>query len=346
MKLYSCTSVKDEEDIIEAFVRYNMNILDGMVISDNNSNDDTLIILKKLKEEGYNIDIIEDKTNTFNEEKTKNKLMNYTIKKYHPDYVFPLDGDEFICTYEKDNPRKIIESLDKSILYKYEMITYIITGKESNDLFVPKRLTTHRNNNNNNAENYKCFFSDEIYNNNKGIHLANGAHFLFDKEMNPMDFKYAKELFLAHFPVRSKNQIMNKAIIGRLNNISINSRKLGQGYHQYEILDLIIKNGTLTDNDIRNISKYFSIKDKTKKLTTTKEPINLDFCNNIILKYTKKDTNEKVLSNSIKLAYEIINNMREEKEKLHRDYNNVIDNLRETIRFQKEEMDKILNSKR
>ena len=37
MKLYSCTSVKDEEDIIEAFVRYNMNILDGMVISDNNN---------------------------------------------------------------------------------------------------------------------------------------------------------------------------------------------------------------------------------------------------------------------------------------------------------------------
>lgn len=49
MKLYSFTTVKDEEDIIESFVRYNMNILDGMVISDNGSTDDTLNILYKLK---------------------------------------------------------------------------------------------------------------------------------------------------------------------------------------------------------------------------------------------------------------------------------------------------------
>lgn len=61
MKLWSYSTVKDEADIIEIFVRYNMNILDWMVILDNNSNDNTLSILKKLKNEGYNIDIIEDK---------------------------------------------------------------------------------------------------------------------------------------------------------------------------------------------------------------------------------------------------------------------------------------------
>ena len=51
MKLWSFTTVKNEEDIIESFVRYNMNVLDGMVISDNCSNDKTLSILKNLKEE-------------------------------------------------------------------------------------------------------------------------------------------------------------------------------------------------------------------------------------------------------------------------------------------------------
>jgi hypothetical protein len=67
MRLYSFTTVKDEEDIIESFVRYNMNILDGMIISDNGSNDKTLEILYKLKDEGYNLDIIIDKSRTFNQ---------------------------------------------------------------------------------------------------------------------------------------------------------------------------------------------------------------------------------------------------------------------------------------
>jgi len=38
-------------DIIESFIRYNLNILDGMIILDNGSTDNTLTILKNLKKE-------------------------------------------------------------------------------------------------------------------------------------------------------------------------------------------------------------------------------------------------------------------------------------------------------
>ena len=127
MKLYSFTTVKDEADIIESFVRYNMNILDGMVISNNGSNDNTLEILYKLKSEGYNLDIIEDKSATFNQYVRRNELLQYTIENYKPDFIFPLDADEFIATNKKCNPREIIENLDNDKLYLYKMENYVLT---------------------------------------------------------------------------------------------------------------------------------------------------------------------------------------------------------------------------
>lgn len=80
LSLWSFTTVKDEEDIIESFVRYHMNFLDGMVISDNLSNDNTLSILKRLKKEGYNIDILEDKNNY------------YTIKRINSNSALDVNG--------------------------------------------------------------------------------------------------------------------------------------------------------------------------------------------------------------------------------------------------------------
>ena len=45
-KIFSISMVKNEMDIIESFVRYNANILDGMIILDNKSTDDTVKILE------------------------------------------------------------------------------------------------------------------------------------------------------------------------------------------------------------------------------------------------------------------------------------------------------------
>ena len=103
-KIFSITSVRDEEDIIESFVRYTLNFVDGMVINENCSSDRTLYILKKLKEEGLNIDIIEDKESHFTQAKKLTELTDYTMKKYAPDLLLSLDCDEFLYNKECQNP--------------------------------------------------------------------------------------------------------------------------------------------------------------------------------------------------------------------------------------------------
>lgn len=334
MKLWSFTTVKDEEDIIESFVRYNMNIFDGMVISDNGSNDKTLEILNKLKKEGYNIDILVDESQYFDQVIKRNDLLQYTIKKYHPDFVFPIDADEFVCSTKKSNPRKVIEKLSQHVLYRYRMKNYVVNGKEDeNDLFIPTKLKLLRDNEEDKNHSYKCFIPKDIYEQN--IFLEMGSHkatFIDNDREMPME--YLDDLYIAHYPVRSKFQLINKIVTGRLNNCSLHSREEGFGFHQYEILDEIIKEGTISDDTLYQMSRDYSILDKSTKYTITESPINLKFCEKLTLKYTKKGNDDKLLSNTIKTSLAIINHMREENKKEHLEYEKY-----------KNEFMKVINSK-
>ena len=334
MKIYAFATVKNEEDIIESFVRYNMNIFDGMVISDNCSNDQTLFILKKLKEEGYNIDILEDKNKTFNQVEKRNELLNYTIKKYKPDFVFPLDADEFISTYKGINPREIIEKLETNKLYKLKMENYILNGKESDDLFIPNKIQNLRICKDNSAYNYKCFIPKGIM--KKDMNLAMGSHTIFNKDNSKEeDSIINKDLFLAHYPVRSSEQIMIKTIMGRLNYTRLHSREEGLGFHQFEIIDEIINNGNISNETLLKISKYYSIKNHNKKIITKKKPINTSFCKNIQIKYTNVSTESNVLIETLKVSFSIINEMREELKK-EREINLVIDDIDKIRKLEEE----------
>ena len=48
MKLYGVAMVRNEADIIEAFVRHNLTVLDGLVVVDHSSDDGTSEILSAL----------------------------------------------------------------------------------------------------------------------------------------------------------------------------------------------------------------------------------------------------------------------------------------------------------
>ncbi|MBO4246028.1 MAG: glycosyltransferase family 2 protein [Bacilli bacterium] len=319
MKLFSFTTVKDEADIIESFVRYNLNILDGMVISDNCSNDNTYDILLKLKEEGLNIYLLKDEDAYFDQTEKRQYLMDYTFKEFNPDIVFPLDADEFIAAYDNVNPRKIIETLDLNQLHKYRFENYVISKSDNEkELFIPKRMKTRRILVNNNSYVLKTIIPKAIY--DKGVILLMGAHNL-EKNNNHelISSVLNNELFLAHFPVRSNIQIINKVIVGRLSNSSLHDRKENLGFHQYDVLDYYLKNGKIDSSEIIDISKRYGIKTEDKIKRCIHSPLSVEFCKNIKLKYTKNVNNELLLANTVKLSETIINRMRTKINKLEED---------------------------
>ena len=60
MKIESFTMVNNEAEIIESFIRYNYNFVDKMVIIDNGCTDNTMLIIEKLKNEGYNLETFDE----------------------------------------------------------------------------------------------------------------------------------------------------------------------------------------------------------------------------------------------------------------------------------------------
>ena len=117
MKVYSISMVKDEEDVIESFIRFNSLVIDKFFILDNGSTDNTNGLLTLLKNEGFDIEIFGDTDNEFNQMHKTNELLHRILREYEqPDFFIPLDADEFIIEKSGENA-KILSQISRAIKY-------------------------------------------------------------------------------------------------------------------------------------------------------------------------------------------------------------------------------------
>ena len=96
MQLIGVAMVKNEADIIEAFVRHNLGLLDRLLIIDHQSGDATVDVLSKLRAEGLPIELIRDTTIAFRQGERIGELARAAFRRFGADHVFALDADEFI----------------------------------------------------------------------------------------------------------------------------------------------------------------------------------------------------------------------------------------------------------
>ena len=134
--------VKNEMDIIESFLRYNLNILDGMIILDNGSTDSTLNIIKCVKDEGFSVFYIEDEDIKYQQDKKMSKLLKIAVDEFDADIIIPLDVDEFITSNDNGNPREMLEKLESPNYYLVKWKTYVPDfGKNIDNKFIPSQIT-------------------------------------------------------------------------------------------------------------------------------------------------------------------------------------------------------------
>jgi hypothetical protein len=96
LKLWGVAMVRDEADIIEAFVRHNLTVLDGLAIVDHGSSDGTSEILAALATEGSPVRTSVDSSADFRQSAIVTRLVRQVFEADDPDYVFLLDADEFL----------------------------------------------------------------------------------------------------------------------------------------------------------------------------------------------------------------------------------------------------------
>lgn len=310
MKIVSISMVKNESDIIESFVRYTLNIVDQMIILDNYSTDETPIIINKLIEEGLPIVLINDDDASYTQDIKTTKLLHKAVEEYEADIVCLLDVDEFIISNNEENPRKIIESINSSKYYLIKWCTYVPTADDSDDKFIPKRITYLRDETLETF--YKVIVPKEIvlkYN----VNVSMGNHNLIINGKNNTKLReYNSNLNFAHFPLRSKEQCMSKILIGWPNTIARNTENESWATHWELLFNKIKKDNNITSDDLEFFSKNYALASTNYDISIKKQPINLNFCKDIEIKYeTKYNYLNNVLENYISLANEVVSLKRE-----------------------------------
>ena len=101
MNVIAVACVRDESDIIEAFVRHNLAHVTRLIVLDNGSGDGTLEILNSLKEEGLHLDILHDPSpGKYLSQRMTRLMREHAIGRHEADWVLPLDADEFVSIRE------------------------------------------------------------------------------------------------------------------------------------------------------------------------------------------------------------------------------------------------------
>ena len=276
-KIVSISMVKNEEDIIESFVRYNINILDEMIILDNNSNDNTLKILKLLKDEGLPVFIYKDKKTEYEQFIQTNCLLLMATNKFNADVIVPLDADEFLISSNRGNPRKILENIGSNTFYSVKWKTYIPDFKDNCEKkFVPSKITFAREDIL--EEYYKVIVPKELVT-DYNVKLSKGNHNLIFDQLNENAIKgiICSDLRIAHFPLRSKEQTISKIAVGWINSHRLDKVK-NESFHLQKIFNKLKENEDIKNEDVINYAKEYALKNEVTPINLIEDPIDLSFC--------------------------------------------------------------------
>lgn len=278
--IYSISIVKNEADIIESFIRYNYSYLDGMMVINHNSSDNTEKILENLIKEGYNIYYIKWDKIMHQQGNVLTKFIYELIEEKNPDIIIPIDADEFLVSNNRKNPREELEKLDMNYVHYIDWKTYVPYSKEDSKEFIPNNMKYIRNNEYNEHE--KVIIPSKLFE-KLDLELENGNH---DCNKLPQKNK-AKNYFLkmAHYPVRSEDQLISNTLIGGLNTFCIPFREKRRSWHRLKLFDKIRNKEEL--DLIKVAHEYSSRSAKDKPVLLIYDPIETDFCEDLTIKYSK-----------------------------------------------------------
>ncbi len=96
MRLVAVSVVKNEADIIEAFVRHTVAWTDHHLIFDHDSTDGTREILQALQAEGLPVSLFRDDQPGHLQQARSNHLTRLAAQAHAADWILPLDADEFL----------------------------------------------------------------------------------------------------------------------------------------------------------------------------------------------------------------------------------------------------------
>jgi glycosyltransferase involved in cell wall biosynthesis len=236
------SAVKNEQDIIEPFVRHHLQALDYLIVLDNGSVDKTKRILARLAQEFSNLFVINDDVFGNRQVERMRRLLRISQSAYRPDYVFFLDADEFLSTADRQEIARVLSKIPRGGFGLVPWATYVLTPEslQTASLDPPKSIIWRR------TQETPMFRKavlhldhDDGY---EDLLIEYGSHFLKRTSGRTIPHVDIDDLKLLHFPVRSREQFIAHVIVGWMANLGRDSaaRASNLGWHKRIIFDRIV----------------------------------------------------------------------------------------------------------
>lgn len=216
MRLVSVTLAKNESDIIESFVRFNLQWFDHMVVLDHDSSDTTQRILRELATEGLPITVLHDRSLAFTQGPTTTRLARTACTQLDADYVFPLDADEFVKCASRSALESSLARVPAGKLGSLAWQNYIVNDSDNGEEIDPVRRIRYRAGAELVSEQKVILSRNALMDN--GWEIGPGNHFLTStRETNRVAAMHSLDTAaIAHFPLRDIAQFQRKAVLGWL----------------------------------------------------------------------------------------------------------------------------------
>lgn len=268
MKIVGISVLRNEADIVETFVRYHLQIFDHLIISNHRSVDATAQILQSLQKEGLPLEVLDETCLDLQQSRIMTGLLKKAMSDYNPDWVFPLDADEFIALPGRGTVRAVLEELPQDRIIKVFYRSYV--PLPSDDLQEPnilKRIQYRRTSEN--PQMGKILIPRSMAIEKRGIIAAGNHSFVKLKFGKQKQFPYAHsdKLILGHFPVRSAEQIMTKAFVTWLAILAKPDKEPTEGLHVKLLYDRFVKNDKMHPEELSDMALNYVLGKQPSILT-------------------------------------------------------------------------------
>jgi len=263
MRLFGASMVRNEADVVEAFVRHNLTVLDGLSIVDNGSLDGTSEILAKLQSEGLPLRVSSDPEPAYRQAETMTRLAREALARDGADFVFALDADEFLKLQARPELERALSEVPAGKHAVMDWLTYVPDDFESDPgSFGPGclwwRLKTERHGL------FKVIVGRSLLEHPDDA-VAMGNHCVHNPSeagVRPHAHLRRDAVALAHCPVRSRTQLEAKIIVGYLAHLATAPQEQRRARHWRELYAELRAGGTLSQERLREIACNYGLPTK------------------------------------------------------------------------------------
>jgi hypothetical protein len=237
LRLVGISCVGNEADVVEAFVRHNLAFLDHLLILEHNTLDGTRDILARLAAEGLPLTVTHSSDPKFRQIAFTNELLRAALEEHGADWVFAIDCDEFLRAGSRRELEEVLTACGEAHM-RLPWVNYVLSPGDDPDEPHPLRRIRHRYDYpppdvDDNPWVWKIAANARLlgdYHLDR-YEICRGNHFLsLPDEQRPISAAMLAQrtVRLAHFPIRSADQMAVKSALGVLSRLGTGARS---GYY-------------------------------------------------------------------------------------------------------------------